>query len=331
MQLTSYFVGIDMSKSKFDIVVLKNIPNNPENQSKKGKIIHKRFDNDNNGIKEFMNYLKQLSNINLVCFEATNIYHNKLERNLGDYKIPYVRLNPRHSAAYVKYLGNEIKTDKADAYALALLAQNWNKGLSTPPSMTSVNLKNLFSQYEYVIELIAKAKALQFDPDCSEECHNINKQIIEQNEIIAQSIIDTMVELVKKDAYFGNVFDILTSIKGVGDYIALSIITYLPEIGTISNRQIASLAGVAPKDDASGSRVSVSHIKSGRKKARNALYLLTLGSLKWNKQIIEFKKNNSHKPGKVTMVIIMHKLLKMMNSLVKGKREWVEDYKHTKK
>ena len=117
---------------------------------------------------------------------------------------------------------------------------------------------------------------------------------------------------------------ILTSIPGIGKLTASVILAFLPEIGGLDRKNVASLAGVAPMTRASGQWVGKAYIKGGRRLLRHALYMPALIATRFNPDL---KAKYDHlrgagKPAKVAIVAIMRKLIELTNALVKAGRKW---------
>ena len=67
--------------------------------------------------------------------------------------------------------------------------------------------------------------------------------------------------------------DLLRTVPGVGEQISLTLLAYLPELGTLDRRQIAALVGVAPFNRDSGTLRGKRTIWGGRARVRAALYM----------------------------------------------------------
>lgn len=120
--------------------------------------------------------------------------------------------------------------------------------------------------------------------------------------------------------------NLLTSIPGIGKQTALMILTLLPEIGSIGNKQLAALIGVAPFNRDSRQFRGKRYIQGGRKTLRKALYMSAVAAVRWNKSLSEFyyRLRAKGKPGKVAIVAVMNKLIAMINSVYKRRSYWVE-------
>ena len=103
-----------------------------------------------------------------------------------------------------------------------------------------------------------------------------------------------------------------------------AILAFLPEIGALDRKTVASLAGVAPMTRASGQWVGKAYIKGGRRLLRHALYMPALIATRFNPDL-KAKYNQlreAGKPAKVAIVAVMRKLIELANVLVKAGRKW---------
>ena len=122
--------------------------------------------------------------------------------------------------------------------------------------------------------------------------------------------------------------DILQSIPGIAKITALEILAEMPEIGTLDQRQVAALAGLAPMARDSGKWNGKRFIKGGRAHLRKALYMPALVACRFNP---DFKRKytsltDKGKPEKVAVTAIMRKLIILANALIRDKRKWVDNY-----
>ena len=120
-------------------------------------------------------------------------------------------------------------------------------------------------------------------------------------------------------------YQILCSIPSFGKVTAMTLLAWLPELGSCNNRQIASLTGLAPWPDDSGERQGTRHIKAGRTIVRNTLYLAALSATRFNADMrtayLRLKANG--KDGKVPIIAIARKLVVLANTLVGADRTWM--------
>ena len=100
---------------------------------------------------------------------------------------------------------------------------------------------------------------------------------------------------------------LLATTKGVGDNSALSLLVAMPELGKITNKEAASLAGVAPFNRDSGKMRGQRKIFGGRKEVRRALYMAALVGSRHNDILKGFYQRllEKGKPKKLVLIALM--------------------------
>jgi hypothetical protein len=130
--------------------------------------------------------------------------------------------------------------------------------------------------------------------------------------------------LIAEDQEETRKLEIIRSIPGIGMVTASAILAFLPEIGQLERKQVASLAGLAPFTRSSGTWVGKSFIKGGRTQLRQALYMPALIASRFNPDLKAkyTALRAAGKPAKVALVALMRKLIELANALVKSDRKW---------
>jgi transposase len=70
--------------------------------------------------------------------------------------------------------------------------------------------------------------------------------------------------------------------------LSATLTALVPELGTLSRRQIAALVGVAPLNNDSGRRIGRRTTWGGRAPVRAVLYMASVAALRFNKAIAAF-------------------------------------------
>ncbi len=111
----------------------------------------------------------------------------------------------------------------------------------------------------------------------------------------------------------------LLQVRGVGPRLCSTLLATVPELGTLSDNQIAALVGVAPYDDDSGQYRGARHIKGGRIKPRCVLYMAAMSASKHNPILRAFHQRliNKGKPFKLAITAVMRKLIILLNRLIR--------------
>ncbi len=118
--------------------------------------------------------------------------------------------------------------------------------------------------------------------------------------------------------------DLLRSVPGVGSKTSQTLLVLLPELGTLTRKQIAALVGVAPFNQDSGSLRGRRRVWGGRARVRTALYMAALVASKRNPALKAFyaRLRAAGKAPKVALVACIHKLLTILNAMVRDGRHW---------
>jgi transposase len=149
------------------------------------------------------------------------------------------------------------------------------------------------------------------------------KALLKEQIRLAGRIIDKAERLcldtVKKNDRMNSLKERFTAIGGVGDITAISILSSLPEIGTLSDGKLNRLVGIAPEEKQSGTKEWQRRIWGGRKDVRNALYMAAVASIKWNAILGSYyrKKRAEGHLHKWAIVPTMRKLLSLLNRIAR--------------
>ena len=125
--------------------------------------------------------------------------------------------------------------------------------------------------------------------------------------------------------------DLLQSVPGVGPGLARTLLAGLPELGTLTHKQVAALVGVAPLNRDSGTWRGRRMVWGGRAPVRAALYMSALVATRCNPVIRTFYQRlcAAGKAKTVALTACMHKLLTILNAMVKHRTPWRENLAHT--
>ena len=237
-------------------------------------------------------------------------------------EVPVVVANPRQARDLAKSAGRLAKTDTIDAQGLALFAERVRPQVRELPSEEARALGALVSRRRQVIEMItAEKNRLGFatkpvQKGIAKHIRWFERQLADVDSDLDSMIRDSPVWAAKRDH--------LQSVPGVGPNLSRVLIAELPELGTLSHRQIAALVGVAPFARESGVMRGKSKIWGGRAPVRTALFLSARSAARWNPVIgvLHQRLRAKGKPPKVAQVACMRKLLTILNAMVRDGRSW---------
>jgi transposase len=118
---------------------------------------------------------------------------------------------------------------------------------------------------------------------------------------------------------------LVLSVPGVGKVMAATLLSALPELGQLGHKQIAALVGVAPFNCDSGQMKGKRRVFGGRANVRQVLFMATMVAVRYNPVLKAFYERllERGKLKKVALVACMHKLLTILNAIVKQGKAWV--------
>jgi transposase len=284
-----------------------------------------RLGNDASGWNELIAKLKA-SEVDLVVLEATGGYERGLVLALQDAGIAVARVNPRQARDFAKSLGVLAKTDGLDARTLRdfadVLARHKDRHKYITPVIDEQRklLGALMTRRRQLVDMrVAETSRLEHaDARAAKSIRSVLKLLERQLAEIDRDIDDHM------ERHFKAQRKLLDSVKGVGAVTTLTLLSALPELGTLGRKPIAKLVGIAPLADDSGKRRGQRRIWGGRAEVRAALYMATLSAMRYNPVIAAYYQRllAAGKPKKVAMVACMRKLLTILNAMLRDGAEW---------
>jgi transposase len=308
------YVGIDVSKEHVDVA--------SEDGALKG-----RFANDEEGHGLLAARLRELSP-KLVVMEATGNFQLELSLALIGAKLPVAVVNPRQVRDFAKALGILAKTDAIDAGAIARFGAMVKPNAQPLADDQSLELEALMTRRRQLVGMLASEKnrrqALFGPAKKSWAEKSINDTISHLQKQLNQLDKDMRKRLEKSEVWKAK-HDLLKSVPGIGDVTSFTLVIDLPELGSLSRKQIAALAGLAPINRDSGQFTGKRRIWGGRACVRTALYMACVASLRCNpviQAVYDRLKNQAHKPTKVALVACMRKLLTILNAMVRDRKAW---------
>jgi len=306
------FVGIDVSKSRLDIAV------NPEGT-------RWSVSNGEAEITKVVETLKTLS-LQVIVIEATGGMEVPLVAALSQANLPVVVVNPRQVRDFAKAVGRLAKTDRIDAEILAQFGEAVKPELRALKDEETQTLTALVTRRRQVIEMLtAEKNRLSISPKV---VHKDIKQHIEWLQSRLNDIDRQLTSALRQSPAWKEQDNLLRSVPGVGKVLSVSLITGVPELGTLSRRQIAALVGVAPLNRDSGLFRGKRIVWGGRAQVRSVLYMAVLSASRFNPVISRFYRRllDSGKKPKVALTACMRKLLCILNAMMKTKTPWQAAY-----
>jgi transposase len=223
------------------------------------------------------------------------------------------------------------KTDRVDAKALQAFGAATRPRATPVPEPIRAELIELLDYRDQVLAEIT-ARSHQIEHFHSEAMRRVAGAALQALKDQAAELAAQIEMTVCCDAELSRRAELLRSFKGVGPLTSAMLVAFLPELGALNEKQVASLAGLAPFACDSGTLRGVRRIYGGRAKVRHALFHVARIGLRWNPALKELYERLTArgKPGKVALVACMRKALVMLNALLKTGEPWDPDYEATK-
>ena len=301
-------VGIDVGKDTLDIYIYELER-------------HWQAANTLVGIKQL---IKQLNRYQLtrVLVEATGGYERRLVEACAEKGLPVIIVQPIQVRQFAKAQGLFAKTDKIDARLIAEF------GVLMQPEPRALPSKKV----RLVRDLLARKRQLN-----ETRTQELNRQHKAEKVLLPSH--RRMIKLIDKDIAWINeklakevsaitewqrVYEVLSSVPGIGDGVAYTLLGELPELGQLTHRQIAALTGLAPFNRDSGYMKGRRRIKGGRAPIRTVLYMAMMCAIQHNPVMKQFyqKLVAQGKHKKVALTACMRKMITILNAMVRDDKEW---------
>lgn len=301
-------VGIDVGKSYLDVFIYE-------------LNIHWQVENTAKGIKQLLATLNRYK-LTRILVEATGGYERLLVEACAAKEMPVIIVQPIQVRQFAKAQGVMAKTDKIDARIIAQFGVLMKPEVRPIASKIVRLIRDLLARKRQLMEtrtqeLNRRHKA----PKILIPSHNRSLKLLDKE--IAW-VNDKLAKEVTAVTEWQRTYEILSSIPGIGDGVAYTLLGELPELGELSNRQIAALCGLAPFNRDSGSMRGKRRIRGGRAPIRTVLYMAMLSSIQCNAVIKEFYNRlvaqGKHK--KVALTACMRKMMTIINTMVRNNQEW---------
>lgn len=236
MKQEETFVGIDVAKDRVDVAV------RPDGDMWS-------VDYDERGMSELASCLNTTAPA-AVLLEATGGLEMPLASALSAAALPVIVVNPRQVRDFARATGRLAKTDSLDAQVLAHFAEAVRPPVRPLRDEDTQELNSLTTRRSQLMTmLVAEKNRLR------RASHSVHPSIQSHISWLEQELDDLDKDLrktLRRSPVWRKKDDLLRSVLGVGEHLSLSLLAYLPELGTLNRKRIAALVGVAPFNRDSG-------------------------------------------------------------------------------
>jgi transposase len=302
--------GIDTGKFKLDVAL-------------NGSREQLQIDNTADGHAALSAWLKR-HKVQRVGIEASGGYEQNVVARLRDDKFVVVVFQPAQVRAYAGFLLQRAKNDKIDA-ALIAACTAATKKIHAPPDPRLAPLAERMTAIDQLTDEIAGFKNYREGSRDPRMRQLWKEQIAHFNKLLRAELKE-LVAAIRQHRDLAERLDLIESVDGVGLKTAVAILVRMPEIGRVTREQAASLVGLAPFDDQSGTHVGIRHIAGGRERLRGSIYKASLSAaFHWNPQLTALYRRliAAGKLHKVALIACARKLLIFVNTVVERGTPWV--------
>jgi len=258
----------------------------------------------------------------VIVLEASGGYEMPVVAALALAGLPVARVNPRRVREFARADGLLAKTDQIDAGVLARFGACMTVRLTPPPPAELADLQALVVRRRQLLEMLG---AERNRAALARRAVRPSLQTVTRTLERALAALDhDLGAHIAASPHWRALDQRLQSVPGIGPTTARTLLAQLPELGQLSHRAIAALVGVAPFNCDSGHHRGTRVIWGGRAVVRTALYLPTLVATRCNPVIRAFytRLRRAGKPPKVALLAAMHKLLTILNALMRDGTHW---------
>jgi transposase len=305
----TYAAGIDIGRDHLDVGIAPS-----------GRVF--RTNNDLHGIRAVVDRLGR-AGVGRVVLESIGGYAQRLVRALADAGFEVGVIDPKRIRALRIAEGKRAKTDRLDAGLIARFALMMQDVARPIPSPKAFEIRALSTRRRQLVEMIATEKTRlkqTLDEDISDSCRRMIAQLGVERAAVEAKLQSQLLD----QAGGPERSRLLQTIPGIGPAVSMTLMADLPELGSADRKAIASLAGLAPHPNQSGTRTGQAHISGGRPCVRAALYMAAVSATRSDKGFRrEYQAMRAAgKPAKVALVAIARKILVAANSMIKTNQPW---------
>jgi transposase len=307
--MEAVFVGIDVSKDRLDVHV---------RPSGEAFVVSR----DGKGLEELIDRLRAFSPT-LIAVEATGGFETIVAAAVAGAQLPLAVVNPTQIRHFAQAVGRRAKSDPIDAAVISRFAEAVKPEPRPVPDAQARLLTELVGRRRQIIEMLVAERQREKRADNV----RVRKSLARHIKVLEKELpeIDQDIDsLVRGSPAWREKENLLVTFPGVGNVLARTFLSEVPELGTLSRRQIASLAGLAPFTRQSGQWKGKSMIAGGRSALRAALFLAAMSAIRCHRDLKAFYRSlrGRGKPKMVALIAVARKILTILNAMLRDSRPW---------
>jgi transposase len=259
--------------------------------------------------------------VELVVMEATGGYEKLPFGLLWEAGVPCAIANARSVRRFAEAMGVLEKTDRIDAGIIADYAQAKGLTAQVPESHAQERLRALVTRLRQLTALKgaqSNQRRLVADPEVVASFEEMLAMIARQSKVLEMKIAD----LLGADPLWRALDAAFREIKGVAGRTVARLMAEMPEIGMVSNKAIAKLAGLAPIASDSGKRKGKRPVRGGRAQVRSILVVVASVVARHDPDLAAFHQRlvQAGKPKMTARIAVARKLLVRLNAKARDAR-----------
>jgi transposase len=260
--------------------------------------------------------------VELVAMEATGGYEQQAFAQLSEAGLSVAILNPRSVRQFAEGMGRLEKTDRIDAGMIAWYAEVRQSPPVCLAPASQQQLRALVTRLRQLTDI----RTAQLNQQRLVTDRSVQASFAKLLALVAGQIRDLeqrIAKLIGQDPLWRQLDQVFRTIKGVADRTVCRLMAEMPEIGTLSNKTISKLAGVAPLARDSGKYQGRRAVRGGRASVRDLLFIVASVVGRYEPDFIAFQQRlrAAGKPPKVVRIALAHKLLVRLNAKAREVRQ----------
>lgn len=309
MSVNRVYCGVDISKERLDLHIRPS--------GRKEGFAHTKA-----GLRRLAGVLGS-EGVSLAVMEATGRLEDDVASALEASGVPVAVVNPARIRHFARAIGREAKTDAIDAEVIAHYAEAVQPSPRTPRTPSQEEAAALMDRRREVVAMIT-AERNRLRRARSQAVAALVRKHLQLLEKELESLEGMIGDAVSADPQLEATAALLDSAPGVGRVVAVTLAGELPELGRLTHREIASLAGLAPFSRDSGTLRGKRMVMGGRRAVRSALYMAAVSSVRTKTELAAFYRRlvEAGKPRKLALTATARKLLVMLNAIARRGTPW---------
>ena len=302
--------GLDVAKDKVDACI-------------RSLSLSRTFASTEDGRREFTSWLRR-HKVGTVVMEASGGYEREWAKAARAAKVEVRIVDPKRVRDFARSAGRLAKNDRIDSDTIGWFAEIFNEASGQPYDATREKLHQMVNGRQTLQDMQIQLQN-QGEHKLPTAVQREHSRILKGMRLAIDKLDAEISALIEATPHFAELAEIIESVPGLARSSAAVIIATMPELGQVDGKIAAALLGVAPYDDDSGRRRGERHVKGGRRRTRNALYMPCVGAVTKHNPVLKAYYERllaNGKPKMVALTACMRKLICILNVMIARRQKW---------